>query len=56
MVGSPCSPRDSQESSPATQFKSIRYIFDTREAIFDLTLVTVLAIEQISVIMTLREQ
>ena len=23
MVGSPCSPRDSQESSPTTQFKSI---------------------------------
>ena len=25
MVGSPCSPRDSQESSPTPQFKSINY-------------------------------
>ena len=25
LVGSPCSPRDSQESSPTTQFKSINY-------------------------------
>ena len=26
MVGSPCNPRDSQESSPAPQFKSINYL------------------------------
>ena len=26
LVGSPCSPRDSQESSPAAQFKSINYL------------------------------
>ena len=25
LVGSPCSPRDSQESSPASQFKSINF-------------------------------
>ena len=25
LVGSPCSPRDSQESSPTTQFKSIKF-------------------------------
>ena len=27
LVGSPCSPRDSQESSPIPQFKSIDYLF-----------------------------
>ena len=26
MVGSPCSPRDSQESSPTSQFKSIHFL------------------------------
>src|SRR5574340_1021861 len=26
MVGSPCSPRDSQESSPTPQFKSINFL------------------------------
>ena len=26
LVGSPCSPRDSQESSPAPQFKSINFL------------------------------
>ena len=26
LVGSPCSPRDSQESSPTSQFKSINYL------------------------------
>ena len=26
LVGSPCSPRDSQESSPTPQFKSINYL------------------------------
>ena len=26
VVGSPCSPRDSQESSPTSQFKSINYL------------------------------
>ena len=28
LIGSPCSPRDSQESSPAPQFKSINSIWD----------------------------
>ena len=27
LVGSPCSPRDSQESSPTPQFKSINFLF-----------------------------
>ena len=31
LVGSPCSPKDSQESSPTPQFKSINLIFSLQQ-------------------------
>ena len=34
MVGSPCSPRDSQESSPAPQFELLKYMINRYEFIF----------------------